>query len=299
MDSNPGTGHTSKDYSYQNLQKASFINEDLSYAKFLNCDLRGTDFSGSNLAGANFTNVKTGLRPKNVILIFLGALIVSLLSGYMATLAGNTVQIMIKSNDQKIQAAGFITVGISFLFIIYAYLRGTHTAVRYLIVPVVIVAVLIAATAYFSGYGTGRGMLYLILALALVVVMIIVGTIARATAGALSGFLFLLVALSGGMFGKSVGGGIGTVVMAISCALISKKALKGTQGFEGLQKFALYFTSKLGTSFRDCHMSNADFTRSKAIRNADFSKANMSFVHWGDSKKINCILPPSQQLQKV
>jgi uncharacterized protein YjbI with pentapeptide repeats len=133
-------------------------------------------------------------------------------------------------------------------------------------------------------------MLYLVLALVLVVVMFVVGTIARATAGALSGFLFIIVALSGGMFGKTVGGGIGTVIMAISCAMISKKALKGAPGFEGLQKIAFYFTSKFGTSFRQCHMANADFSQSKTIRNADFSNANIAFVHWGDSKKVNCIV---------
>jgi hypothetical protein len=59
--------------------------------------------------------------------------------------------------------------------------------------------------------------------------MFIVGTIARAAARTLSNILFMIVALSGGMFGKSVGGGIGTVAMAIACALMSKELLSGAK----------------------------------------------------------------------
>lgn len=279
-----------KDYSNKNLQNASFKNEDLSYAHFSNCDLRGTDFSGSNLAGADFSNVKTGLQPRNTFFIFLVALAISALSGYIAMLAGKTVQTMLASEDDKIRIAGIITLVVTVLFIVYAYWKGTHDAVRNLIIPVVIAAAIVGITAYFSGLGTGKGMLYQVLALLLVVVMFIVGTIARAAAGSLSNILFIAVALTGGMFGKNVGGGIGTVIMAISCAMISKKALSGAKGFEGLQKIAFYITSKFGTSFRHCRMANADFSQSKKIKNADFSNADVSFVHWGSAKKINCII---------
>lgn len=47
--------------------------------------------------------------------------------------------------------------------------------------------------------------------------MCIVGTIARATANSLSLIIFIVVGLAGGMYGRSVGGGVGTVIMAISC----------------------------------------------------------------------------------
>src|SRR6476659_9532883 len=69
--------NTGTDYSYQNLQNTSFENEDLRYARFENADLRGANFTGSNLAGADFSNAKTGLVPKNTILIFLVAMVIS------------------------------------------------------------------------------------------------------------------------------------------------------------------------------------------------------------------------------
>jgi uncharacterized protein YjbI with pentapeptide repeats len=290
---------TGTDYSYQNLQNTSFENEDLRYARFENADLRGTNFTGANLAGADFSNVKTGIVPRNTILIFLVALAISALSGYIAMLAGNTVQHMLASQDNNIRAAGILTIIITVLFIVFAYWKGTTTAVKNLIVPFVVAAILVGVTAYFSGLGTGKGMLFLILALLLVLVMFIVGTVARATAGTLSNILFIIVALSGGMFGKSVGGGIGTVIMAIGCALVSKKALSGAKGYKGLRTIAFYITSKFGTSFRRCRMANADFSQSKKISNADFSNADISFVHWGKAKKVNCILHNGEDLKKA
>lgn len=277
-----------KDYTNQNLQKASFKNEDLTDARFSNSDLRGADLSGSNLSGADFTNVKTGIVPSNTILIFTAALIVSLVSGYFAMLAGTTVQGMFASDDPKIRYAGTITIVVTILFILYAWWKGPGKAILNLILPVVLLAGVIGLIAFVSGLGTGRGMLYLIIALIFMAVMFMVGTIARAAAGTLSNILFLIVACSGGMFGRSVGGGIGTVIMAIACMQISKRALSGVGGFESVRKIALYATRKFGTSFRNSKLTEASFSESK-IRNADFTNADVSSVNWGNSKKINCI----------
>ena len=278
-----------KDFSHQNLRNTKFANEDLSHASFINADLRGADFSGSNLAGANLSKVKTGITPLNIFLIFLMTLVTSALSGYIAMLAGRTIQIMLASNDNKIRMAAILTLVIIVSFIIFAIMRGVGNAFRKLILPTSLLAVAIGSIAYLFGLGTGMGMLYLVLCLFLVVLMFIVGTIARAAAGSLStDLIFLIVAMGGGMFGKSLGGGLGTVIMAISCAIISKKALKGAKGFESLQKIASYITMRYGTSFRQSNLTEADFSESK-IKNADFTYADVSMVNWRDSEKTNCI----------
>jgi hypothetical protein len=157
-----------------------------------------------------------------------------------------------------------------------------------LIIPTVLVAAVIGIVGYTSGAGTGIGMLFLILALICTVIMFAVGTIARTAAGSLSNILFLLVALSGGMFGKSVGGGIGTVIMAVGCALISKRALSGAKGFEGLQRISAFITKKFGTSFRNARLVDANFSQSK-INNADFTNAETSSMNLDKAKKVNCI----------
>src|SRR3954466_815349 len=94
-----------KDFSKKNLQKASFRSEDLSNFRFTDSDIRGADFSGSNLTGADFTHVRTVITPLNTVLIFIGALMVSLISGYVAMLTGHTVQVMLASNHQNIRNA--------------------------------------------------------------------------------------------------------------------------------------------------------------------------------------------------
>ena len=278
-----------KNYSNKKLQKASFKNQDLSFARFAGSDLRGADFSGANLSGANFTAVKTVIIPANTVLIFLAALLVSLLSGYVAMLAGKTVQEMVASGDGRVKAAGITSLVLIVLFIALSWWRGVGSAIRKLILPVGLVALVIGLVSYLTGAGTGMGMLYLVLVCFLVAVMFIVGTVARAAAGTLSStFIFVIVALGGGMFGKSLGGGIGTVVMAVSCALISKKALSGAKGFEGLRKIASFITEKWGTSFRNSKLVDASFIQSK-LQNVDFTNADLSSVNWGDSKKINCL----------
>ncbi len=278
-----------KDYSHQNLKGLSFRDRDLSYASFAESDLRGADFSGSNLTGADLTSIKTGIAPIITIVIFFVALIISAISGYMAMLAGNTLQEMIQSTDIYVKDAGYVTIALIVLFLAYAYWKGGGNAIRNIVLPAVVIALCIGIVVKVAGIGTGRAMVYLILALALTVVMFIVGTIARSAAGALSNILFIAVALVGGLFGKSVGGGIGTAIMAISCALISKKALSGGGGFDTLRKIACWITSRFGTSFRNSKLGQANFSKS-VIHNSDFSNADISAVQWGNSSRQNCIV---------
>ncbi|HET6993588.1 MAG TPA: pentapeptide repeat-containing protein [Chitinophagaceae bacterium] len=279
----------SKNYSDKNLQGISFLDEDLAHANFSGSDLRGTNFTGSNLSGADFTHVKTGISSANTVILFFAALVVSLISGYVAMLAGQTVQGMLKSNDSNVRTAAIVAIIVVILFIVYAYWKGVGNAIKHLIIPATIIALVTGMLAYFSRLGTGQGMLYVILYYLLVVIMFIIGTFARAAAGTLSNILFLVVALSGGMFGRSIGGGIGTVIMAIACMQISKRALGGAPGFEVLRKMASLITRKLGTSFRNTRLADADFSGIKKIKNCDFTGANTQTTNWGESQKINCL----------
>ena len=277
-----------KDYSNKSLQNVSFKDQDLSNASFANSDLRGADFSGADLTSADLTHVRTGITPLNTMLIFIGALIVSLISGYFAMLAGHTIQGMLVSKDPNIRIAGIATIAIIILFILYAWWKGTGRAIKNLVIPVAILAAVVGLIYIVFSLGTGFGILYQLIALFFVVIMFVVGTIARATANTLSVILFLIVAISGGIFGKSIGGGLSSTIMALACAQISKRALSDAKGFDTLRKVAFYVTKKLGTSFRNTKLAGADFSQAK-IHNADFTNAKISLVNWGGSKKINCI----------
>src|SRR6478672_289163 len=132
-----------KDYSNQNLQKASFINEDLREARFQDTDLRGVDFTGSDLTGASFVNVRTGILPFTVVFIFFAALLVSALSGYIAMLAGSTVQTMLASPDWKVRIIGIATLVITALFIAYTYWKGGRNAIIQLVVPIFFFSIIV------------------------------------------------------------------------------------------------------------------------------------------------------------
>lgn len=278
-----------KDYSNRNLQNTSFVNEDLRYSNFTNSDLRGVDFTGANLNGVDFTGVKTGISPVNVLWMFVVAMLVSLLSGYLAMLGGVVVQALVLSKQEHERMAGTLSILIMILFVIYSWRKGGHLAFRTFFIPLIVFAIMIGLIIYLSGIGTGRGMLYLGLSLLLVGIMFITGTVARTIAGSLSNIYFFIVAFSGELFGKSVGGEIGTIVLAILCALISKRAVSGAEGFHFLKYIALYVTRKYGTSFRNAKMTNARFADSK-LRNVDFSFTDVSLINWGNARRINCII---------
>jgi hypothetical protein len=278
-----------KDFSNRNLQKMSFVGQDLRYSHFTNSDIRGADFSGANLNGVDFTGARTGIPPMRVAIILFVSLIISLLSGYFAMLGGKTVQLLILSKNEYERTAGSLSMFMIIGFFLYAWLKGGGVAIRNMVIPIVILSLLAAAVIYLTGIGTGRGMFFLAVSLILVAIMFIIGTIARTAAGSLSNILFLVVALSGGMFGRSVGGGIGTLLLALACALISKRALHGDKGFAFLRRVSLYITSRYGTSFRNAKMSNARFYNAK-VHNADFSHTDISLINWGNVKRVNCTI---------
>ena len=149
-----------KDYSQKSLCRSSFVNEDLSDADFTGSDIRGADFTGANLAGANFSNAKTGIPAGEKTLIFIGALIVSLLSGYFAALAGETVQRMLHSADQKVKFSGIAAAVTILIFIVLAVWKGGRDAIRHFGIPVLVVSIALALISYFSGIGTGEGMIF-------------------------------------------------------------------------------------------------------------------------------------------
>src|SRR6188768_350497 len=113
-----------KENSNKNLQKASFKNEDLSNASFVDSDLRGADFTDANLIGADFTHSRTGITPLNTVIILFIALMVSLLSGYIAALTGQTVQNMLAPKNLNNQTAGIKKNFVHLPFNPYYYWKG-------------------------------------------------------------------------------------------------------------------------------------------------------------------------------
>ena len=272
------------DYSGENLQGRSFRRANLRQADFTGADLRGADFSYAILSGAKFNHAKLGIQKSSRVFLLFFSLVLSLLSGYVAMLAGSTVHKLVLSGDWRLQGSGYILIGFFILFTAVALWKGLDTAVTKILLTLIGITGALGLIMFVTGYGTGEGALYGLFALLLMAMMFVVGTVARTTIGTLgSTILFVLVAISGGMFGRSVGGGIGTIVMAIACALISKRALK-EKGDTLLRKVALTVSTYFGTSFKQANLSGADFSDAE-IKNTNFSGANLNGANWVNVKK--------------
>lgn len=274
------------EYTGMDLRGRSFRGADLKYTNFSGADLRGADFTGANLMAADFSNSITGMKISTRILIFLGALVISLFSGYIAMLVGTTVQGMAKSVDKNEQIAAYITSGFIIIFAAFASWKGLFKALRWMLPFLIAIPVVLGLFMVIAGFGSGKGAFLGIYAMMMMACMFVVGTISRATAGTLaSGILFIIVAVGGGIFGRTVGGGIGTVVMALTCAYISKHALKTENPGSLLRKIALTMGTYFGTSFRGANLTQANFSEA-VIQNTDFSKADLSGVNWSKVKKL-------------
>lgn len=274
------------DYSNKNLQGKSFKGHNLQNANFCESDIRGVDFSSAILENADFSKTKTGLRTRFAILVFIFSLVVSLFSGYIAMLSGITIRSLLNSDETNMQAAGYITLGYFLIFIGLALWRGFFNATKKIFIIMLVLTIILGLFANLTGLGTGIGALKALLALVLMWLMFLVGTISRATAGALaSNIIFIIVAMAGATFGRSVGGGLGTVVLALSCAVISKRALSEKNKSSLLRKIAIGIVAKFGTSFKGADLTNASFNDAE-IKNTDFSNAKLAGVNWNNSKKL-------------
>jgi hypothetical protein len=278
-----------KNFSNMDLRGVSFRFQNLSHASFSGSDIRGADFTGANLLGADFTDVRTGITPGKTWWIFLGALALSAGSAYVAVLAGQSIQTMFLSTDVYVKRAGLACLLVIILFMGFSMWKGVDDVFRYMVLPVIVVAGLAGLFSAFYGEGSWVAAIYIGLSVLLVIVMFIIGTVARTAAGSMSAIMFLVVAVFGTAVGRGLGGGIGTVLMAISCMVISRRALRGDEGFTKLLWVSELITRHFGTSFRDSRLTAVNFSGS-TIRNCDFSDAEISLVHWGASKKINCII---------
>jgi hypothetical protein len=273
------------EFTGKNLQGKSFKGVDLQQANFSGSDLRGADFSGAKLMGADFSKSVTGMRISSKIMIFIVALIFSLFSGYIAMLVASTTWGMIKSADKAEHIGGYVTLVFLVFFAAIASWKGLFRTIKKVLPFMIAIPVILGLFMVLLRLSSGKGSFYGLIALLLLVFMFVVGTISRATAGTLaSTVLFIIVAIGGGVFGRTVGGGIGTVVLAISCAYISKNALKADNPDSILRKIALTVGTMFGTSFKNADLKKANFIGA-VINNTDFSNANLEDVDWTDAKK--------------
>lgn len=255
---------------------------------FRNEDLRSKKFTGTDLRGAVFENCTFGISPSNRVVIFMIAAGLSLFAGYIAMLSGNVTQSLLTSDEQRLRFAGYAISGLFVVFIAVVLWSGLNFRSAKVAVGMIVLIIIVGAVAYFTdASATGIGTVYGVGALLLVIAMLIIGAVARATAGSLqSTILFIIVAMGGGMFAKSLGGGVGTLIMAIATAVISKKALKSDQD-SLVKNLALRISTSFGTSFKNSDLTGASF-KDVEVKNCDFNGARLSNITLDNVKESLC-----------
>jgi hypothetical protein len=263
----------------------SYKDEILCGSDFRGADIRGADFSGANLSDSDFSGCRSGLTIFSAVILLTLSLIISILSGYIAVLTGESLRFMMYSADYKLVVTGYFTLALFFAFLLLSMWRGER--VMFFLLPFTISFIhIIGLIARFTGIGTGEGALQSSLSLIFLLMMVLVGTISRAVAGTTSSIvLFIIVAVSGPMFGQFVaGGGFESIVLAIACAIMSKQVLSEKSKFPVLKKISLIAGTHFGTSFANADLSGANFSGSD-IKNTNFKGANLDRVNWENSKK--------------
>jgi uncharacterized protein YjbI with pentapeptide repeats len=277
------------DFSHNILINRKFTNQSLVNANFTNCDIRGADFSDCNLSGSDFSNVRAGISNRSKILLFTVSLILSLLAGYIAMLGSQQVQRMLEAEDQRLHYVGMIVSAIIFIYFGLLLWKGFGNSIKFFLLKILILTIVTSCVLFFSGIDKGQGAIAVIMVCTAATTLFFIGTFARAVAGALSfDLLFVIVAVSGSLFGKTLGGGIGTIILAILCAFISKKTLNGAKGLNDLRIITLKITNRFGTSFNDANLIDANFSDAK-LNNTNFNRANLTNVKWNNTQKKNCL----------
>jgi hypothetical protein len=112
----------------QNLAGANFSYMNLSGANFSHADIRGVKFTGTILKNANFSYAKAGLQDHWIILLIVVGLMLSVLSGAAAGVAGLVAAGMlhpyfIAFEEYKI-ISGLIVLVAFTVFLIFTIQRG-------------------------------------------------------------------------------------------------------------------------------------------------------------------------------
>lgn len=159
------------DYSGKDLQGIPFIAKDLHNGDFTEADLCGADFSFAGLHGARFTKAKHGIRTRSRVYLFTFALLASLLSGYIAMLAGTTVQKMVRSVDWRLEVSGYILFAFFLIFTGAALWKGLSIAITRVLVAPIVITVLLGMVMYLTGAGTAIGAFLVVFVLTLMASM--------------------------------------------------------------------------------------------------------------------------------
>jgi hypothetical protein len=270
---------TAEEYRGQKLTTRSFRGRSLEGADFSGADLRGTDFTGANLRSAKLTDAKVGVAPKvGVAVLSLGVLV--------AVTAGIVIGWSVEDTREQIAAdewdevAGGVSIALVLVVLVGVTIwRGVDVAIR---VAIVLWAVIAALNVMANVIWEEVEWVALARATGLVVFVglaVVAGVLGRVIGGVFGLWSVMLVAVLGGLATGQSNGGIGGVIVAVSLAVVSKRAVRGDHRDRKVRRLAHRLVRRWGTQFVDTDLSGADFTGTNTLA-CDARDALVDGVTW-------------------
>jgi hypothetical protein len=253
---------------------------DLEGADLHGLDLRGLDLTGANLREANLRNARCGMSRGWEVFVTLGALLASVGIGVVCGLGGSHLESMLRSDSTHPVArfsAAFLAAELLILLAGFIW-KGPRAALRWLLPQAFALIAAGMVVAWMSGY-TGKSGLVMVGGTLLMVALLSLGALARAVAGASGRLLFMVVALSGALAGRAIGGGLVAFAMALGAVIVGQRVLSRPESAPSLSRWASAIVSAGGTSFRGADLRGAHLEQATLdccdLRGANFDGAHL------------------------
>lgn len=257
----------------------SFRGEALEGADFAGEDLRGADFTAADLRSADFRRARFGMSPRVGLAVLATGLVVAVAAGVAIGWSVDQTRDRL-SADQWDEVAEGGSIGFVLVVLVALILwRGFDFAFKVAgAIYLVVLALQIVANLVWEEFEW----LAAVRATAIVIFLvlaILAGILGRLVGGVFGAWSVALVAVSGGLASGQAEGGVAGVVVAVSLAIISKRALRGDQRDRTLRQVAHLLVRRWGTRFVDADLSGADFSGTDASQ-SDIRGANLADVTW-------------------
>ena len=257
----------------------SFRGQALEGADFSGKDLRGADFTGANLRSASFREVKVGVAPRVGAVILGVGILIAIGTGMVIGWSVDEIRNEATAEEWDVVATGGSLALILVVLLGLIFWKGFDVAIKTIVIFYLVVVVInVAANLIWEDFEW----LSLLRATALIVFVIIAitaGLLGRVIGGVFGVWSVVLVAALGGLAIGQSEGGIAGILVAVSSALLSKRAVRGDPRDRTLLHVGHRLIRRWGTQFVDADLTGADFTGTDAMR-CDTRRATVTDVTW-------------------
>ncbi len=317
-----------RDFRGVNLRGQSFKGANLSGADFSGADIRSTNFSGANLRGAKFCGTKAGLQRKLVIAYLIIFLILTLLIGYISSVAGQwSTWFLLPTYLEQSPLPGFTILILIVIILCISISQNlpTRTLIKILISVLLVVFMTVSEDFWEitedygefwtfviqEGFGSIPGILAIsiLIEIGIGLIINITDTISRKLVSLFLGLIVILATLSGTLIWAEERGWIQshTLLPLTMSFLVSElvvglaiyfswRAMKGDKREAWISKTSINLSAIGGTNFRDANLTEANFTGAK-LKSTDFRKANLTRVCWYGAKMLDRVPPGNTYLK--